>query len=290
LTKAIPLDKLRQEHFQPKWYLNGFPKSGLHWLSLALMPIAKPQVGEHEIWDLPWAGTFKLNSWSNQEVSLERVTYLTGRLQDGFFLKAHSAYSKELERFLWYLGAAVVFIYRDFRDVAVSQAFHVTSEGDERLAHPEKEFYGDMDGFGSVLRAVIEGVTSDNGFEYPGVMSRWAHYAGWLDVDWICKVRYEDVLENPRGTAVKIVRHGLSRACGIFGLKPEVVEENLGVVADMMVQAGAMTHLSPTFRKGARGDWRECFTPELARLFAETDDQNWLVRLGYTEEGWYGHL
>jgi hypothetical protein len=278
---AVPIEDLREEHFQPKWYLNGFPKSGLHWVALMVRPIASPQFEDHEIWSQPWAGTFRMNSWTNWTVPTERVTYKIGRLQDGKYIKGHAAYSDELERFLFYLGTGTAFIYRDMRDVAVSQAFHVLNEDDTKQSHPDKDLYKSMASFDDVLRAVIEGID-----KYPGVMERWSDYAGWLDVDWVCKLSYEEIQADPQAAAVKILRHGLARTSGIFGLDPEVVEDNLQMMGRVMVQSGAQTHLSPTFRRGETRDWQTHFSPELARLFAETDRDGWLVRLGYAMEGW----
>jgi hypothetical protein len=284
--EKIEIEDIREEHFIPKWVLNGFPKSGLHWVSLMLMPVAKPQIGEHEIWSEPWAGTFRGNSWTASLVPPERVMYKIGRLQDGYFFKSHNAYSDELERFLYYLGVACVFIYRDFRDIVVSQAFHVTSEDDTRWAHPQKDLYKNMDSFEEVMRSVIVGID-----KYPGVMERWEYYSGWLDVEWICKLRFEELAEDTNAAAKKIIRHGLGRAASIFGLKPNVIEENLDIMADWMVSAGRMTEKSATFREGKAGKWREYFTPELGRLLAETDKNGWLMRLGYAEEAdWWKDL
>lgn len=285
-TGAIPIDELQEEDFQPKWYLNGFPKSGLHWLALMLAPVAKPQFEDHRLWTMPWAGSFMLNSWTDREVPLERMTYKIGRLADGQYLKGHCAYSDEVERFLWYLGAACIFIFRDFRDVAVSQAYHVLSEDDDRMAHPDKDLYKTMDSFEDVLRAVIVGTTGSDGVVYPGVMERWQYYAGWLDADWVLKLRFENLKADTHQVAMRILRYGLRRASSIFLLEPQLITAGLETVAGWMVQAGKQKDKSPTFRKGAVGDWQEHFTPELARLFEETDWDNWLVQLGYAEEGW----
>lgn len=273
---AVQIEDLKEEDFKPKWYLNGFPKSGLHWLALLMLPVARPLFDDHDLWSQPWAGTFRDNSWTNDGVPSERVCYKIGRLRDGHYLKGHCGYRDDIERFLWYSGIATIFLYRDPRDVAVSQAFHVLSEDDDKMAHPDKDLYRSMDSFEDVLRAVIIGVEG-----FPGVMARWANYTGWLDVDWILKLRFEEIKANPHATAIKILRYGLHRASGIFGLEPNIVEDNLDTVAGWMVKAGERTDKSPTFRKGAVGDWHEYFTPELKRLFAETDRDGWLERLGY---------
>lgn len=281
---AVPVKDLKEEHFQPKWYINGFPKSGLHWLALMMMPVAKPLFDDHELWNVPWAGTFRMNSWTSWTVPMERVTYKVGRLTDGHYLKGHSAYSDELERFLWYLGAAAIFVYRDFRDVAVSQAHHVLSDRDDLMVHPDKDHYRALGSFDETLKAVIGGTETEEGVVYPGVMERWAYYAGWLDVDWMCQIRFEELKADTHAIAVRILRHGLQRVSNVFGVQPDVVEDNLDLVASWMVQAGKRTEKSPTFRKGTTGDWRAHFTPQIKALFKETDSDNWLERLGYERD------
>ncbi len=270
------IEELKEEHFQPKWYLNGFPKSGLHWVALMMLPIAKPQLETHELWNLPWAGTFMQNSWTLDRVPLERVTYKIGRLMDGYFMKGHSEYTPELEQFLWYGGFCHVFIYRDFRDVAVSQAFHVLSDNDDLMSHPNKDLYKAMDSFEDVLKAVIMGVD-----EFPGVMERWEYYAPWLDVGWVYKLRFEQLKEDNQGVAKNLLGYGLRRVSNIYGLEPNVIDQSLETVSGWMVEAGNRTEYSPTFRKGNTGDWREYFTPEIEELFKKTDKNNWLERLGY---------
>jgi len=127
-----------------------------------------------------------------------------------------------------------------------------------------------------VLKAVIEGID-----QYPGVMARWEHYAPWLEVDWVHKVRFEDMREKPHETATAMLTHGLSRVAPIFNAKLTVVAEALDVVVTAMVACAEEREKSPTFRKGVTGEWQQEFTPELKRLFKETDQNDWLERLGY---------
>lgn len=269
--------------FQAKWYLNGFPKSGLHLVAQMLHPVAQPQPAEDiDLWKKPWAGTFKRNSWSEEWTAPEQALYRIGRLQDGHFLKSHTGYTDEVERFLYFLGVAHVFIYRDPRDVAVSQAYHILNENDERFCHPGKELYRAMDGFSDVLMAVIRGVD-----RYPGVMQRWRHYAPWLDVDWVHRVRFEDLRADPHGCAEAILRYGFDRVAPLYGQKLIVDEDAVSIVVQMMVANSERTGRSPTFRKGTVGQWREEFTEAHRAAFKETDAEGWVVKLGYEEkEDW----
>lgn len=267
-----------QPRFAATYYLNGFPKSGLHLAACMLRPIAHPLVDRDGFFTHPWAGTFLGNSWTNDWAPFEQTLYKVSRLRDGHYLKAHTGYHDEVERFLFYSGVAHVFIYRDFRDVAVSQAHHVLHEDDTRFAHPAKGLYRQMDSFDDVLAAVITGIG-----EYPGVMDRWQHYAGWLDCDWTHAVRYEDLHSNRVDAAKGILRYALQRVPTFFSKTANFNEDAVQMVAESMADAGDRTDASPTYRKGAVGDWRGHFTDEHVDLFKKTDTEDWLVELGYEQ-------
>ena len=264
--------------FAAKWYLNGFPKSGLHLATLMMRPVAKP-LADEGLFNRPWAGTFQDNSWTARWVPPEKVLYKISRLTDGHFLKGHCAYVPAVERFLWYAGISHVFIYRDLRDVAVSQSYHVISEEDDRMSHPDKALYRAMDSHEDVLKAVVGGYR-----QYPGVLDRWATYVEWMNVGWTLRVRFEDLRERPYEAAARILRYGLGRVAPIFECQLKVVQEVFDLCVEAMVQAGADTAKSPTFRKGTVGQWREEFTPEIKALFKDCDRENWLVKLGYERD------
>lgn len=270
-----------QQIFDARWICNGFPKSGTHLLVQMVNPVARYNPGtEAGLFKKPWTGTFAHNSWTNERVSLEQTCFKAGRILPGHMLKAHLGHSEELERFLYLLGVVHVFIYRDLRDVAVSQAYHILNSDDERLAHPEPELYRGLGGFGEVLSAVIGGLG-----RYPGVLARWRHYAPWLDVNWVLSVRYEDLRADPEAWAERIFCHGMNRSAATWNREVGFEESGLRAVINVMVKASTLREKSPTFRKGNVGDWRDEFGPGHVRLFKETDGDGWLVRLGYEESG-----
>lgn len=264
--------------FRPPIYLNGFPKSGLHMLECMMWPLAKP-MPEAPMWDQPWAGTFTGNSWTTRQKSSEKVLWKIGRLLQGHYLLGHCGYRPEIERFIYYKGCTSIFIFRDFRDVVVSQAHHVTSDDDTRYVHPSKHLYQKMDSFDEVLTACIKGIG-----RYPGVMERWQHYAPWLDVDWIMKCSYESVKADADGFARNFVNYFINRVANIWDRTPTLNDDAMDFLATQMVQSMKQTQRSATFRRGVVGGWKEVFTREHIELFKETDTDGWLVKLGYEQE------
>lgn len=280
---------LERPAYAPKWLLNGFPKSGLHLLVGYLEPVAAPLVEKETPFRKNWGGTFYDHSWSNRWAPLEQSLYKFGRLQDQHFLRAHVGYRDEVERFLYYLGAAHAFVYRDPRDVAVSQAHHILAGDDERFVHPAKDAYRALaeeaggapgvlegEGFEAVLRAVIEGYGP-----FPGVMARWRLYAPWVGVDWVLQCRFEELIGDREGQAARILEYGLGRVAKVWERTVRVEPDAFGLLVGLMAENSRDTGRSATFRQGTAGGWRGCFTGELCDLFRRTDVEGAVEALGY---------
>ena len=117
-----------------KIYICGFPKSGLHLAELMGFATAGPVEPKN------WLGSFDDNSWSTKWVNIDRYIERVKEHPPGTMLKGHTGYRPEIEKAFFENGTAVAFIYRDLRDVAVSQAYHVLSDKDNQV-HPGKEIY-----------------------------------------------------------------------------------------------------------------------------------------------------
>ena len=264
--------------FAPRWFLNGFPKAGTHLLVSMMNAHANP-MPSMQFQPKEWLGTFHFNSWSDKWADIRKVAYSFGHLRPGYFYKGHCGHRADLETFMWFLGVAHVMIYRDFRDVAVSQTHHILSERGE-WKHQDKDAYRELGGFDEALAAVIAGLQTERCY-YPGVMERWALYAPWLDVAWVLNISYEEGRTDPVAVAKRLIEYGLWRLCDIFEVEMIEPGEGFEEMAQAMAEASQDTEHSPTFRRGVVGGWREAFTDKHKRLFKESDKQNWLVRLGY---------
>jgi hypothetical protein len=272
-----------QQIFDAKWICNGFPKSGTHLLVQMVHPVAPFQTGtEAGLFDKPWAGTFNGNSWTEDWTPLEHTCYKLGRVGNGRMVKAHLGHTPELAEWMRLAGLVHIFIYRDLRDVAVSQAHHIIHAGEERFAHPDPSAYP-LEDFDAVLALVIAGHK-----QFPGVVRRWSYYAPWLDVGWTLSVRFEDLRYEPEEWAERIFTYGMLRNAEVWDKTVTFDPDGLDAVVRVMSKAGQQRERSATFRKGEAGGWREAFTEEHKRLWIANDPDRWLVKLGYEEDGWYG--
>ncbi len=267
-----------------KFYLNSFPKAGLHLLDLLVMPLASPMPADE--FDAPWAGMFKGNSFSIQPKAIQQITWKIGRTQPRSFTKGHLGHNQEIEFFLYYLGITHILAYRDFRDVAVSLTYHILSDkkvtdvetGKEKdlLPHQGKEDFRRLGGFDEILEAVIVGHDV-----FPGVMERWEGYAGWFNIPWVLRLSFEDMRSNPGKCARAIIQFTFDRYAHIVDMGTKLNEDAVGTMAQTMADSSQRTNISPTFRKGNIGDWRTHFKPHHIKLMKETDRNDWLVTLGY---------
>lgn len=258
-------------------FINGFPKAGTHLVEQMVQTIAPPMSEER-----PWLGSFQGHAWTEDWVTDYKLFRNMGLLIDGSYAKGHMGYRRDIELFLWGIGATVLFVYRDPRDVAVSQVYHIFSE-DGR--HPEKEPYREA-GIEGALRMVIEGYQgSEAGVNgpnyYPGVMARWKHYAPWLDVPWVLSMRFESLVNNAEVMAKNIIMACVARASLKYGKLGRIAKTELNAAIERMVAAGKDREKSPTFRKGKIGGWRDYFDAGIVDLWKKNDPDDWTSRLGY---------
>lgn len=277
------------QELKPKWLVSGFPKAGLHMLEQAVLAIAQP-MPSHPMHVTHWWGTNAWGAWTNQFLSLERILCVFSRLREGHFYKGHVAWEENIERFLYYSGAAHVFMYRDLRDVAISQTHHVLADQD-RWTHPSKATYmalemavgaGTSMGFDAALKAVIAGVGP-----FEGVVERWKLFAPWIETDWTFSIKYEDFLKKSLTYCVQMLDYGTCRVAGVYedlGLELHIENNRAMETARMMKENTEQRERSNTFRRGQPGEWRNHFTNEIKDLWKEHDSGNWLVKLGYEED------
>lgn len=258
----------------PTAYCIGFPKAGTHLYSLMLAVLCQEANPERN-----WFGSIAKHGWTTEWINLGAADWYFRRMTRGTFVKGHTGYHKVFKDALCDAGIATLFVYRDFRDVAVSQAFHVLSGDDTRRKHLGKAVYKALESFEDVLIAVIEGID-----EWPGLFERWAMYAPWLDEAWVLSVSFEQARQDLKPTAEKLTKYlfgmdAIHRGYSYAGM--DEIEFNNIVLS--MCQATRRTDLSPTFRKGKVGGWRKHFTPRVTDVFKEHAGE-WLIRLGYEKD------
>lgn len=252
----------------PRIYINAFPKSGTHLAYLAIAHLAQPQKPTHHL------GSFQDNCWTNRWANVPRIVDILEWQPAGTWVIGHMGYRDEFAEIMQKVGTCMVFVYRDLRDVAVSQTYHIESD-DDTFRHPDKKLFMELGSHEARLKAVIEG----HG-RFPGIVERWEMFAPWLDCEWVLPVKFEDLRTDQRGCAEKILAYVIKRTAQYADFTPIVYGENYENMVQWAADKLQTTTHSSTFRKGQIGNWRDEFTPEIRKLFNERNN-GWLERLGY---------
>jgi hypothetical protein len=159
------------------------------------------------------------------------------------------------------------FIYRDPRDMLVSQVFFATDMNEEHGMH---EHYNSLPDFGERLKAAITGMDRD-GLHMVSVKRRYEGVFQWLEQKHVMCLRFEDLIDN-RDVTLNAMLDEVEKT----GYKiPTPRKEALPILVEAI-----QPRKSHTFRSGKTGGWREHFTYEHKKLFKDVAG-DLLVRLGY---------
>jgi hypothetical protein len=162
------------------------------------------------------------------------------------------------------------FIYRDPRDMLVSQVFFATDMNEEHGMH---EYYKSLPDFGERLKVAITGIDQD-GLYMVSVKQRYASVFEWLEQPNVMCIRFEDLINKRDATLDAMFDEVESTGYKI----PTSREKALSVLVEAI-----QPRKSHTFRSGKAGGWREHFTEEHKKLFKDiTGDL--LVKLEYEKD------
>jgi len=175
--------------------------------------------------------------------------------------------TKENTSFLTQAGRVNYFIYRDPRDMLVSQVFFATDMHEEHGMHA---YYKSMPDFNARLNVAITGIDRD-GLKMVSVKQRYEGVFQWLEQKNVMCIRFEDLIDN-RDLTLNAMLDEVEKT----GYKiPTPRQKSLSVLVDAI-----QPKKSHTFRSGKTGGWRQHFTEEHKTLFKEVAG-DLLVRLRY---------
>jgi hypothetical protein len=159
------------------------------------------------------------------------------------------------------------FIYRDPRDMLVSQVFFATDMHGEHGMH---NYYNSLPDFSARLSVAITGIDRD-GLKMVSVKQRYEGVFQWLEQKYVMCIRFENLI-NERDVTLSAMLDEVERT----GYRiPTPREKALAVLAEAIQPVK-----SHTFRSGKTGGWKQYFTGEHKTLFKDVAG-DLLVRLGY---------
>jgi len=171
-------------------------------------------------------------------------------------------------------GKAMVFVYRDPRDMIVSHVFYAT---EMHPGHGMHRYYTEvLRTMEERISAAIEGV-DEEGVELSNIKEKYERYLGWLQTPEVLSLRFEDLILDRDNALVCLLNYLEQR-----GFSPKMTQEQ----SVLALKEAIAPSRSGTFRKGKPGNWQEYFTPANKTLFKEVAG-NLLIQLGYEKDnGW----
>jgi hypothetical protein len=162
------------------------------------------------------------------------------------------------------------FIYRDPRDMLVSQVFFATDMHEEHGMHA---FYKSLPDFGERLKVAITGIDRD-GLKMVSVKQRYEGVFEWLEQASVMCICFEDLINKRDATLSSMLDEVEKTGYQI----PTPREQALEILVEAI-----QPKKSHTFRSGKTGGWKEHFTEEHKALFKDVAG-DLLVRLGYEKD------
>ncbi|HXD10596.1 MAG TPA: sulfotransferase domain-containing protein [Anaerolineales bacterium] len=169
--------------------------------------------------------------------------------------------------FLTSAGRVNYFIYRDPRDLLVSQVFFATDMHEEHGMH---DYYNSLPDISARLKVAITGIDQE-GLKMVSVKQRYDGVFQWLEQKHVLCLRFEDLI-NDRNRTLSAMLDEVEKT----GYKiPTPREKALEILIESI-----QPKKSHTFRAGKTGGWKTYFTEEHKKLFKDVAG-DLVVRLGY---------
>ncbi len=244
---------------------NAMPKSGSHLIIQILQGL--PKLGAFVNPGFPPVN----RSQDNRKLTQVEILANIKRMRSGDIGYGYIGCEEPLKSALTRPGMASVFVYRDPRDMVVSQVFYAT---EMNLEHGMHQYYTEnLHTTEERINAAIQGV-EEPGAELSSIRSRWDQYYGWLNTSEILCLRFEDLILD-RETALGSLLDYLS----VQGFTAQPTRSHAVKVLCQAIEPKR----SGTFRKGKPGNWQEHFTESNKMIFKENTG-DLLIRLGYEKD------
>lgn len=236
--KIINID----DSMQSAVLVNSFPKSGTHLLQQIMAPF--PGLTNYSFFIASVPSRPHINR------DCETQTKLISKIIPGELVTGHLFYDEQHEGLLADKGVIQFFIYRDLRDVIVSETMYLTYMNKWHQLH--KYFAKQLNNDDQRIKAAITGIKSKK-FYYPDIRTRWANYSAWLNSERVFSVKYEELISDGKDAVIQKMIEFYQSMSELEFDKNKCLERALNAINP---------EKSHTFRKGGSGNWKKHFTKE----------------------------
>lgn len=246
----------------PPIFANSKPKSGSHLLLQVMNGFA--QIMPYKYVD---ADPVRTITYTGRRKTKEEILADLKRTPNGVIGWGYVDATEENASFLTAAGRVNYFIYRDPRDMLVSQVFFATDMHGEHGMH---DYYNSLPDVAARLKVAITGIDRD-GLYMVNVKQRYEGVFQWLEQKNVMCIRFEDLIDNRDTTLIAMLNEVEKTGYKI----PTPREKALSILIEAI-----QPKKSHTFRSGKTGGWKDYFTEENRKLFKDVAG-DLLVRLGY---------
>jgi hypothetical protein len=246
----------------PPIFANSKPKSGSHLLLQVMNGFT--QIMPYKYVD---ADPVRTITYTGRRKTKEEILADLKRTPNGVIGWGYVDATEENASFLTAAGRVNYFIYRDPRDMLVSQVFFATDMHGEHGMH---DYYNSLPDVAARLKVAITGIDRD-GLYMVDVKQRYEGVFQWLEQKNVMCIRFEDLIDNRDTTLIAMLNEVEKTGYKI----PTPREKALSILIEAI-----QPKKSHTFRSGKTGGWTQHFTEEHKKLFKDVAG-DLLVRLGY---------
>jgi hypothetical protein len=246
----------------PPVLANSFPKSGTH----LLVQIVEGLPGRRNFGEFLASTT---SSFQFRERSPDETCRFIRRFLPGEIIRGHLYYEPQYAAELAQRRTINYFIYRDPRDVVVSEAHYLREMNRWHRLH---RYFCAAASIEDAIMLSINGLDPPvPGIVYPNIAERFARYHGWLQSDDCLAIRFEDLVSERQPEIIRAIAE-------FYAPRTTTPFDVDAAVAHMSTLIAPKK--SHTFRSGKRAGWEREFTAAHRDRFAEVAG-DLLVRLGY---------
>jgi hypothetical protein len=249
---------------RPPILANSFPKSGTHLLIQILQAI--PGLRD---WGLFLAST---PSFSFREITDDKMARKIAGTVPSELVSGHLFYSDIVAQALDDKNTVHYFIYRDPRDIVVSEAHYLTYMNTWHKLHKYFKALPNMES--RIMFSIIGSNNPDFFYDYPNIAKRFGRYKHWINNSNVFALKFENLVKDDNKEIIANILQFYTKK-----FSHDVNLEQLYQTA----KANINPHKSHTFRSGKSGGWKDVFTDEHKQVFKKYAGQL-LVSLGYEED------
>lgn len=260
LIRRFPPNSPKSHTDLPSIIVNSVPKSGTHLLMQVVDWIPKYKDTGNFIASTP--------SFTMKEQPPEKISSKIGRLMPGEIVGAHAFYSEEAEATIASKNALHLFIYRDPRDVCISEAHYLS---DMNKWHKLHSTFAKQASVEDCINLSIHGMPDSNSLYFPSIIERYERFFPWIESDNTISIRFEDLVSSKRESVIK---HIFARLKSISNQEIDIDAYTQKALENISAEK------SHTYRMGQSGQWRSSLSNSQLQFF-DTTGKSLLSRLGY---------